>query len=240
MEAEDINTELPGGRRMTYLYLDIETIPAQSDEAKARIASTVKPPATMKKADTIAAWERDQKADAVAEAIAKSSLNAAFGQICCIGLAFDSGDVSSISWPTNADDESTMINGFFQVAGEVIGNRFPVIVGHYITGFDLRFIWQRCMVLGIRVPAWMPRDPKPWDPVVFDTMTAWSGARDTISMDNLCAALGLPGKGDVDGSMIADMWARGEHEAIAAYCRADVERTREIHRKMALAFGEAA
>ena len=96
------------------------------------------------------------------------------------------------------------------------------------------------MVLGIRVPAWLPRNPKPWDSIVFDTMVAWSGARDTVSMDNLCQALGIPGKGDTDGSMVAGMWARCEYDAIASYCREDVERTRAIHRKMQIAFGEEA
>lgn len=225
---------------MTCIYLDIETIPAQTDEAKAIIAASVKPPASMKKADTIAAWEKEQRPAAIQEAIEKTSFNAAFGQVCCIGLAIDDGDVTSVSWPTNASDEASMLKGFFEVAGEAIGPRFPMIVGHYITGFDLRFIWQRCMVLGVRVPAWLPRDPKPWDPVVFDTMVAWAGARDTISMDNLCQALGIPGKNGVDGSMVAGMWARGEYDAIASYCREDVERTRAIHRKMQLAFGEAA
>lgn len=225
---------------MTYLYLDIETIPAQTEAAKERVASTVKPPAQMKKADTIAAWEKEQKAAAVEEAIAKTSFNAAFGQICCIGFAVDDGPVTSISWPINADDETKSIKGFFEVAGLAIGNRFPVLVGHYITGFDIRFIWQRCIVLGIRVPAWLPKDPKPWGNDVFDTMTAWSGAKDTISMDNLCAALGIEGKGDIDGSMVGQMFADSKHKEIAAYCRDDVERARAIHRRMMVSFGEAA
>jgi hypothetical protein len=225
---------------MTYLYLDIETIPAQSDEARAAVAATVKPPATMKKAETIAAWEAEQKASAVEEAIAKTSFNAAFGQICCIGFTFDDAPATSISWPINVDNEKRMITAFFDEAGAIIGNRFPTLVGHFITGFDIRFIWQRCMVLGIRVPAWLPKDPKPWEGGVFDTMTAWAGARDTISMDNLCRALGVDGKGDVDGSMVGRMFAEGKHKEIAAYCRDDVDRTRAIHRKMAIAFGEAA
>ena len=225
---------------MTYLYFDLETIPAQTEEAKARVAATVKPPAQMKKADTIAEWEKTQKAAAVEEAIAKTSLNAAFGQICCIGFAFDDGPVTSISWPTNADSEGMMISGFFETAGQIIGNRFPIIVGHYVAGFDLRFIWQRCMVLGVRVPGWLPKNPKPWGESVFDTMTAWAGAKDTISMDNLCAALGIEGKGDIDGSMVGKMFAEGKHSEIAAYCRGDVERTRAIHRKMQFALGEAA
>lgn len=225
---------------MTYLYLDIETIPAQSEEAKSAIAATVKPPASMKKADTIAAWEKDQKAAAVEEAIAKTSFNAAYGQICCIGFAFDEAPAASVSWPVNAESEKLMISAFFDEAGKIIGNRFPVIVGHFITGFDIRFIWQRCMVLGIRVPAWLPKDPKPRDSGVFDTMTAWAGARDTISMDNLCQALGIPGKGDVDGSMVGQMFAEDKHKEIAAYCRDDIDRTRAIHRKMKVSFGEAA
>lgn len=224
---------------MTYLYLDIETIPAQSDDIKARIAANVKPPAAMKKADTIATWEKEQKAAAVEEAISKTGLNAAFGHICCIGFAFDDGPVSSQTaqvWT----EERDIIQSFFEYVNATIGNRFPVIVGHNVAGFDIRFIWQRSIALGIRVPAWMPRDPKPWGNDVFDTMTAWAGARDTISMDNLSAALGLPGKGEIDGSMIGQMFADGRYAEIADYCRADVERTRAIHRKMMVAFGEIA
>ena len=71
-------------------------------------------------------------------------------------------------------------------------------------------------------------------------MTAWAGSRDTISMDNLSAALGLAGKGDVNGSMVGQMFTDGKFEEIAHYCRDDVERTRSIHRKMMIALGEAA
>lgn len=225
---------------MTYVYIDIETIPAQTDEIRARVAETVKPPASMKKADTIAAWEADQKPAAVEEAIAKTSFNGALGQICCIGVAVDDGEISSFSWPTNYGNERGMLVDFFEIVGEVIGNKFPVLVGHYITGFDIRFIWQRCIVLGVKVPGWVPKDPKPWDQSVFDTMTAFAGARDTISMDNLCFALGLDGKGDVDGSMVGKMFAEGKHKEIAAYCRDDIDRTRQIHRKMMVALGEVA
>jgi hypothetical protein len=224
---------------MTYVYLDIETIPAQSEDAKARVAASVKPPAAMKKADTIAAWEKDGKAGAVEDAIAKTSFSGAFGHICCIGWAIGSSPAASQEIHDPMDEVDILV-AFFDRASRDIGNGFPVIVGHNVVGFDIRFIWQRAMVLGVRVPNWFPRDPKPWDASVFDTMTAWAGARDTISMDNLAAALGLPGKGDVDGSMVAQMFADGKFAEIADYCRQDVERTRSIHRKMMVSFGEAA
>lgn len=223
---------------MTYLYLDIETTPTQSQEVMDRIAETITPPATMSKPETILAWEKDKKPEAIKEAIAKTSFSGALGHICCIGYAFDDDEPQTVSWPLDSDDEREMLKYFVQFIS-VDNYKRPVIVGHNVANFDIRFIWQRAMVLGIKMPQWFPRDPKPWGGEVFDTMTAWAGARDTISMDNLCLALGLEGKGDVDGSMVAQMFADGKHEAIAAYCRDDVAKTREIHRKMMVAFGKS-
>lgn len=223
---------------MTHLYLDIETIGTQSQAVKDRIAETIKPPATISKPETIAAWEKDKKPDAIKEAIAKTSFSGALGHICCIGYTFDDDEPQTVSWPQEAKDEREMLHYFLQFIS-VDKFNCPVIVGHNVANFDIRFIWQRAMVLGVRMPNWFPRDPKPWGGEVFDTMTAWAGARDTISMDNLCLALGIEGKGDVDGSMVAQMFADGKHEAIATYCARDVSKTREIHRKMMVAFGKS-
>lgn len=224
---------------MSTLYLDIETIPAQTTDIKDRIASTVKPPAQMKKPETIAAWEANDKPAAVEEAIAKTSFNGAYGHVCCIGWAFDDEPAQSIIWPLDVETEAATIHAFKTIAAART-NFAPTIVGHNVAEFDIRFLWQRAMVLGIVMPVWFPKDPKPWGREVFDTMTAFAGARNTISMDNLCAALGIPGKDDMDGSMVAEAWANGEYRRIADYCTADVERTRLIHRKMMIALGDAA
>lgn len=229
---------------MNYLYLDIETIPAQSSEAHEAIAATVKPPAQMKKAETISAWEASDKAQAVQDAIAKTSLDGTYGHICCIGFAVndDKPDCQYLAGTYSPAFEAEALREFFARADEVgAGNPYPVcVVGHNVIGFDLRFIWQRAIVLGVRVPNWFPRDPKPWSNEAFDTMLAFAGQRSTIGMDRLCAALGLPGKSDIDGSMIGQLWAEGRHDEIAQYCRDDVTRTREIHRRMLVAYGEAA
>lgn len=222
---------------MTYIYLDIETIGAQTDEEKARVAATVKVPGNIKKAESIAAWEKDIKPQAVEEAIEKSSFNGAVGHICCIGWAVDGGEPISVSAQYEKNhSEKEMMERFFRLTTE-LGYRDPVIVGHYVAGFDIRFITQRAIVLGVRLPVWWPRDPKPWSNEVLDTMTAWAGSKDTISLDNLCLALGLEGKGEIDGSMIGKMFAEGRHEEIATYCRQDVERVRKVHYKMKAAFG---
>jgi DNA polymerase elongation subunit (family B) len=225
---------------MTYLYLDIETIPAQSERAQQRVAANVKPPAAMKKADTIAAWEKEQKPAAVEEAIAKTSFRGDLGHICCVGYAFDDDEPQTVSWPLQHKSEAECLHYLAKFIS--VGRRAsaPTIIGHNVAAFDIRFIWQRAMILGVAMPSWFPRDPKPWGIEVFDTMTAFAGARGTISMDDLAAALNLPGKGDVDGSMVAQMWADGKHQEIADYCKDDVVRTRSIHRMMIRAFGEAA
>src|SRR5574337_886391 len=116
----------------------------------------------------------------------------------------------------------------------------PCIVGHNHAGFDLRFIWQRAVILGVKPPIWWPHNARPWDTdVVFDTMVQWAGTGNRISMDNLCAALGLPGKSEgMDGSMVWDAVKDGRISEVADYCKGDVERTRAIYKRMT--FAEAA
>lgn len=222
------------------LYLDIETIPTQSAMIRQKIADTVTPPGNISKAETIAAWESDKKPALVKDAIAKTALDGAYGQICCIGWAFNADPADAIT----AQDigERDLIESFLgSVEGYVqrCHGRSPTIVGHNVVSFDIRFIWQRAIVLGIRMPGWFPRDPKPWGQETFDTMTAFAGVRGMVGLEKLCEALGIDGKGDTDGSMIGDLWAAGEIERIREYCKGDVERTRTVHRRMMLAFGEA-
>lgn len=224
-----------------FLYLDIETIPASDPATIAQIAADVKPPAAMKKAETIKAWEENDKPAAVTEAVAKTSFNGAYGQVCCVGWAWD-GDKPTAHVMDDDIDEATMLRNVIEdiEAHRPGGYHQPVVVGHYVADFDLRFLWQRAFVLGVRMPAWWPKDPKPWSKEVHDTMQMWAGAKGSISLDNLCRALGVRGKGNMDGSMVADMFERGEYDDIADYCIGDVERVRSVHQKMLVALGEVA
>lgn len=221
---------------MTYLYLDIETIPAQTERAKDRIASTVKPPAQMKKADTIAAWEKDGKEQAIIEAIDKTSFDGGLGHVCCIGWATDNARPISKT-AMSISEEKSILEAFFEIV-DSNNDTPPTVVGHYISGFDIRFLTQRAIALGVRIPFWWPHDAKPWGNDIFDTMIKWAGPKGTISLDNLCFALGVEGKGDVDGSMVAQMFSDGRYAEIRDYCVEDVERVRKVHKKMMAAFGE--
>lgn len=208
-------------------YLDIETIPAQSPEAFKKALDAVKAPATYKKQESIDTWLAENREQAAKDAIAKTSFDPAQGHICTIAWAIDDGEVVAAHANT-VEEEIDVLRAFFASIQTFQKHTF---IGHYIGGFDLRFILCRAVVLGVKIPREIPRDPKPWDSSVFDTMTAWAGARGTVSMDNLAAALGIDGKDGFDGSMVADAWANGDHQRISDYCKSDVEITRAIHRK---------
>lgn len=227
-----------------YVYIDIETVPTQDEAVREEIAATVRPPATMSKAETIAKWEIEQKPTAAAEAVAKTALDGGYGHVVCIGWAIGDGEVSaSVLDPKygGVDHERSYLEAIFTkiTAARPFSGR-TVIVGHNVAEFDLRFLWQRACVLGVPVPPWFPRDPKPWAENVHDTMAMWAGRNGRISLDRLAKIFGVGGKFDgMTGADVARVWAGGDLARIADYCRQDVEITRAIHRKMLVAMGGA-
>jgi len=223
---------------MSTITFDIETLPSDDSGIIADIAAGIKPPGNLKKAETIEAWERDEKPAAVLEAVRKTGLDGTYGRICCIGFAVDDEPVEC----SFGNEEDVLRNFFRWLNGaarisDYTDRQSAIFVGHNVLSFDLRFLWQRCVVNGIRPPAIIPFNAKPWDGKVFDTMTAWNPARErSISLDKLCRALGVPSsKGDLDGSKVAEYWQAGRHQEVAAYCMADVEAVRQCHRKMVFA-----
>jgi len=212
---------------MNRVYLDIETIPCQSPEYRAKAREGIKPPGNIKKPESIQAW-LDENADvAAAEAVAKTSFDPAHGHICTIGFAVENDPPTALHADTT-DEEKRIVEAFLTNLPKVGLCQF---IGHNVAAFDLRFILNRAIVLGVKLPSIFPRDIKPWADTVFDTMIAWAGTRGTIGLDRLAQALGLDGKGDFDGSMVAAAWAAGQHDKIASYCKRDVAVVREIHRR---------
>lgn len=211
----------------TTIFVDIETIPDQSEDVLARALADIRPPGNIKKQESIDAWMAENAETAAREVVAKTSFDPAQGHICTIAWV-DEDSEPMVAHAVRVDQEAAVLHAFFAALGEFDRTTF---VGHYITGFDLRFILCRAVVLGVRIPKCIPRDIKPWGDRTFDTMTAWAGKRGTISMDNLATALGIEGKDGFDGSMVAEAWANGDHEKIAEYCKDDVRITRDIWRK---------
>ena len=225
---------------MTILYWDAETLPCNDESVIAEIAKTITPPGNIKLADSIAKWHAENGAQALADAVAKTSFDGLFGRIACIAWAFDDGEIHCTSATETEVDAIKTFYAAIETAIEIDyrggSTSTPLqLCGHNIAGFDLPFLKARSIILGIKPPPGLLRamKAKPWDDCILDTMLMWSPERDMrVSMDKLCKALGISGKGDFDGSMVANEWENGSKEKVISYCCDDVERTRNIYNRL--------
>src|SRR6056297_2404906 len=123
------------------IFLDIETIPAQSAEAFEKYKAAVKAPGNIKKPESIEAWLAENRETAAREAIAKTSFDPAAGHICTIGWAVDD-DEAVAAHATDVTQEREVIEAFF---GALVNFHHYTFVGHNVASFDLRFIVCRAI-----------------------------------------------------------------------------------------------
>lgn len=223
---------------MTVIYNDLETVGTEDPEVIARLTEGIHPPGNLKKAETIEKWMVDERPALIEEAIKKTAFDGGLGRIVCIGWAV--GDQA----PEAAFEgtEHAVISQFFGAVQRATRmhyeggstNSVPVFCGHNINAFDLRFLWQRCVVNRIKPPSGIPFHAKAWDKNIADTMVLWDpNYGKKISLDNLCKALGVKTpKGDLDGSKVWDYVKAGRIKEVAEYCKADVVAVRECHNRM--------
>jgi len=216
------------------LYLDIETIGTTDPEAIADIAAGISHPKTMSKPDTIAKWVAEEKPAVVQEAVKRTSFDGTYGQVITIGYAMDDGEVEAV-YQGDGISERDILVLFADDVNRIMdrASTRPVLVGHNIHGFDLRFLWQRYIINGVKPPP-LPFQSKAWDANINDTMVMWNPEREKrISLDKLCKALKIKSSKDgFDGSMVWDAFKAGEFDKIADYCKADVEAVRQCHTRM--------
>ncbi len=113
------------------------------------------------------------------------------------------------------------------------------IVGHNIVGFDLPFIFQRCLVHCISA--------KPLVDLgeyrvrgVFDTMQAWwLGAKRFVGLDDIAWALGIESSktATAEGSKVFELYQAGKLAEIREYNLNDVRVTRKVYERMVGCFG---
>jgi hypothetical protein len=222
------------------IYLDIETVPSQDPNVRAEIEASILPPGNYSKPETISKWEQECKPDLVEEQWRKTALDGAYGQIVCASITSDGLFPLMTMYSDNwAQSEKTVLMDLFAAIKDAYSpsrDMRPIFVGHNVS-FDLRFILQRSMIHGIRPPTCIPFDAKPWDDKLFDTMVKWSGVKGSVSLDKLCRVFGLPKKGseigeEIDGSKVWDFVKAGRIKDVAKYCAGDVERVKELHKRM--------
>ena len=206
------------------LFIDIETIPCQQPDLCAALVERIAPPSNYKDPEKIAAW----KADKTASVVAATGLDGTFGEVCCIGVALD--NAAPIAFTGH---ETDILSQFIDYLVDDVGvMTHPMWIGHNICGFDLRYLWQRHIIHGLRMPVGIPHNAKPWSDGVFDTLYEWCGA-DTRNhgLDMLCQVFGIATKPH-KSSEVAELHRAGNLQAIEELCLHDVRATRELYRLM--------
>lgn len=238
------------------LFIDIETVPCQHPDALERVRSTLKPPAIMKKAETIAAWWANDAEAAAVEVWRKQALDGGTrGEIVSVALVADgvTADGAPMEWVkcrAPGESEADMLRFAFHVvdcwtaaelelvAPGVRAAAFPIDahypIAHNAT-FDMGFLWRRAVALGVPVPRWLPGPAARVGQHFGCTMHAWAGHGGRVALDTLCESLGLPSPKDdgMDGGQVLDVWQAGDVAAIERYNLADARAVAAIWHRLA-------
>lgn len=207
------------------IFIDLETLPTNNPEVIKKLRDSIKVPATHKKPETIKEYIEEKHQ----ELVAKTALDGAYGMIACIAWSF--GDECKIFTTTKEMTEKEVIQDFYKAVDDSV-YKATAFCGHNIAGFDLPFLKHRSMILGIKPPQIIQDafNAKPWDAMIKDTMRMWD-CNKMISMDTLCWLFGIEGKGDMDGSKVAETWAKDPQKVID-YCAGDVKRAYQLYQRM--------
>jgi hypothetical protein len=225
---------------MTTLFLDIETLPGQTEAAREQARADTKPPGTLRKAESIAAWWETEGEAAVEATWRKQALDPATGEMCALGFATLDTEPQSVVRALD-EPEGVFLRRALAAVDAVLAAEAPALqadgtpwpfpaevyaVGHN-TEFDLGVIRARSWSNRIRLPRWIPKPGSRAPRDYADTMQMFAGYGGRISLDRLCRCLGVPSpKADCAGSDVLNLWQSGQHDALARYNAADVEATR--------------
>lgn len=109
----------------------------------------------------------------------------------------------------------------------MVGKRRPQLVGFNSADADMQVLIQRAMINEITAPEFCRRPDKPWEgPDYFDArnseahldlITRLSRGAMSPRLDELAKLCGYPGKIDVKGDQVTDLWLAGQVTKIVEY-----------------------
>ena len=242
------------------VYIDIETLPSADrqfylDDAK----ENFKAPSSLTKgqagadlgitgdklkytsADDIKAkWEKEMasaKSEEVGDAAwRKTALDGTHGRTLSVGWSLGDGVEVTYCDYQNRSEGDLLQDTFDRIDQDMCARnpgakgRPPFFVGHNVV-FDLKFLFRRSVILGIKPPFALPFNGR-HNSDFYCTSKAWCEFKEYISLDNLCQALGVQGKDGFDGSMVCDAFLNNEHDKIKEYNADDVKRVIGIYKRL--------
>lgn len=130
-----------------------------------------------------------------------------------------------------ATDEAAIIERFLYI----IGKRCPQLVGYNSADSDVQVLIQRGMIHEISAPDFCRRPDKPWEGTDYfrrwdnedhlDLMKLFMVRGMTPRLDEFAKLCGLPGKIDVKGDQVTDLWLNRDLKKIVEYNQIDVLNT---------------
>jgi predicted PolB exonuclease-like 3'-5' exonuclease len=205
---------------MKPFVVDIETGPRPDSEA---CLPQITAPANYKDEAKRASYVIEKRSQLVAEA----ALDAALGQILCVGILRDGEQPQFIH---NDENETDLLrNVWHTLEHKRSGEVYVTFNGHR---FDFPYLARRSFAKGVTVPSWFPRDGRFPKYAFNDLAEVWScGDRSaTISLDRLAVLCGLPGKSH-SGADFARLWKEDRKTAFA-YLENDLRLTQQLWFKM--------
>lgn len=208
---------------MHKIFLDIETLPASKENYEIL---------------RLLFEKKKKEGDEFEDFVAKTTFDGAYGRILCIGYALNDEPAENFY---NENNERETLKQFWNLVDSIsVAPRNPqypdygvLFVGHNVMDFDLRFIYQRSIVLGVR-PTIELGFARYRNYPIYDTMKEWvKWSNNTVGLEYLALALGIPSpKEGIDGSQVAAFFEAGKVDDILRYCKRDVETTRAVYQKM--------
>jgi predicted PolB exonuclease-like 3'-5' exonuclease len=136
-------------------------------------------------------------------------------------------------------DEAALIDRFLYMIGE----RRPQLVGFNSGESDLQVLIQRGMINEVTAPKFSERPAKPWEGYDYfdarnseghlDLLKKLSGGAMSPRLDELAKLCGYPGKIDVKGDQVTDLWLAGDFTKIVEYNLIDTLNTYFVWLRMA-------
>ncbi|KXK06497.1 MAG: putative 3'-5' exonuclease related to the exonuclease domain of PolB [Acidobacteria bacterium OLB17] len=237
------------------LYFDLEWVP---DAAGARRLYGL-PPETTELEAMQALWEHSPQYDA--ETNPRPFLKYMFSRVVAISylarrivyrdegrtVEFRLGSFPELPVEGRDVSEAEIIERFL----DSVGRRRPQLVGYNSVDSDLQVLIQRGMINEISAPGFSKRPEKPWDGDDYFDGRNSEGHLDILKrfsfdrsmqpkLDELAKFCGFPGKIDMHGDQVTDLWLAGDLRSIIEYNQTDVLNTYLVWMRLAYFSGKLA